>query len=135
MIKKLIEELLKVAFIDEGKGVKRSIKLDDVLIVAPYNLQVNKIKKAIPDIKVGTVDRFQGQEAPIVIISMSASDANDSARGLEFIFNKNRLNVAISRAQVLAIIVAAPNLANAKCKTIEQMELVNLFCRVAELSH
>jgi superfamily I DNA and/or RNA helicase len=83
--------------------------------------------------KVGSVDRFQGQEAPIVFVSMCASSVDESARGIDFLFNKNRLNVAISRAQSLAIVVGNPALARTDVKTIEQMTQVNLFARLCEL--
>ena len=112
-------------------GVARSFRNDDVLIVSPYNLQVRRLRQRFPGIRVGTVDKFQGQEAPIVIVSMAASSADTAPRGIEFLFSKNRLNVAISRAQILAIVVASPKLARTNCARLEQMELVNLFCRVA----
>ncbi len=80
--------------------------------------------------KVGSVDKFQGQEAPVVIISMCASQADNSGRGMKFIFNKNRLNVAISRARSLAIVVGNPGLARSTVGSIEQMELVNLYSRI-----
>ena len=83
--------------------------------------------------KVGSVDRFQGQEAPIVFVSMGASSVDDSARGIEFLFNQNRLNVAVSRAQSLAIVVGNPLLARTEVKTLEQMKKVNLSARLCEL--
>ena len=99
-----------------------------MLFVAPYNHQVNKLRSTLGDeAKVGSVDKFQGQEAPIVFLSMCASDANESPRGLGFLFDKHRINVAISRAQSLAIIVANPNLAKTTVNTVEQVKLVNLF--------
>lgn len=131
VIEKLIKDLLKCKFKDKENNI-RPLTIDDILIVAPYNMQVHKIQEAIPKAKVGTVDKFQGQEAIVVIISMCASNAADSARGLEFLLNKNRINVAISRAQVLAIVVGSPNLGNTTCNTIQQMELVNLFCKILE---
>ncbi|MBA4026725.1 MAG: hypothetical protein C0473_00635 [Cyanobacteria bacterium DS3.002] len=108
----------------------RKITLDDILMVAPYNMQVRALQERFPTGKVGTVDKFQGQEAAIVIVSMCSSDAGDSSRGLEFLLSKNRMNVAISRAQTLAIVVGSPNLARTACTNLEQLELVNLFCRV-----
>ena len=77
--------------------------------------------------KVGSVDKFQGQEAPIVFLSMCASDANESPRGLDFLFDKHRINVAISRAQSLAIIVGNPKLGNIPVNHIGQLKKVNLF--------
>ncbi len=132
-IKKLIKELLKCSFKDHKASLHneaRSLTIDDILIVAPYNMQVLKIKEMIPQVKVGSVDKFQGQEAPVIIVSMCSSNTNDSARGLEFLFSKNRLNVAISRAQVLAIVVGNPELANTSCNTVNQLELTNLFCKI-----
>jgi superfamily I DNA and/or RNA helicase len=112
-------------------GIARPFRDDDVLIVSPYNLQVRRLRQRFPGFRIGTVDKFQGQEAPIVIVSMAASSADAAPRGIEFLFSKNRLNVAISRAQILAIVVASPKLARTKCARLEQIELVNLFCRVA----
>ncbi len=111
----------------------RPLQLSDILCVAPYNMQVRKLQAALgPDARVGTVDKFQGQEAPVVILSMCASQGDTSPRGIDFLFHKNRLNVALSRAQSLAIVVASPALARTRCQTLAHMELVNLFCRVME---
>jgi predicted RecB family nuclease len=104
----------------------------DVLLVSPYNMQVRKLRAAIPNVLAGSVDRFQGQEAAVVIVSMCASSGESSSRGLEFLFNPNRLNVAISRAQSLAVVVGSPELARTRVSTVAQMKLVNLFCRVIE---
>jgi superfamily I DNA and/or RNA helicase len=111
------------------------IQLDEseILVVAPYNMQVRKLKAALPEkALVGTVDRFQGQQAAVVIISMCASDPENSPRGIEFLFSKNRLNVAVSRAQTLAIVVASPNLVQTNCNNIEQMSQLNMYCRLIE---
>ena len=80
--------------------------------------------------KVGSVDKFQGQEAPIVFLSMCASNANESARGMKFLFDKNRINVAVSRAQCMAIVVYSPSLLETAASNIDQLETVNLFCRL-----
>jgi len=118
---------------DAVKEPPRPLALGDILFVAPYNLQVRRLADALgPTARVGSVDRFQGQEAPVVVLSMCASDAAHSARGLEFIFSPNRLNVAVSRARSLAVVVGSPRLARARCGSLEQMRLVNLFCRVVE---
>ncbi|HMU88835.1 MAG TPA: AAA domain-containing protein, partial [Agitococcus sp.] len=82
--------------------------------------------------KVGSVDKFQGQEAPIVILSMCTSDAAEAPRGLDFLFNKNRLNVAVSRAKSLAIIIASPQLQITKVNSVEQLKKVNLFCGLVQ---
>src|SRR6202044_1102356 len=86
----------------------------------------------LPGIRVASVDKFQGQEAPIVILSMCCSDANLSPRGMQFIFSKSRLNVAISRAQVMAIVVGSPQLLETSCSSLEQMELLNFFAKIVE---
>jgi len=109
----------------------RPIEWSDILFVAPYNYQVNLLKSALPsDARIGSVDRFQGQEAPVVFVSMCASDASESPRGLDFLFSKNRLNVAISRAQALAIIVGSPQLATTPVSNLQQMELVNFYSEI-----
>jgi len=105
----------------------------DVLVVAPYNLQVRKLQAALPPgVRVGTVDRFQGQQAPVVIVSMCASEPHLSARGIEFLFHPNRLNVALSRAETLAVVVGEPRLGMAVCRSLEEMRLVNRMCRLLE---
>jgi uncharacterized protein len=110
-------------------GVTRPIGSRDILVVSPYNIQVNYLKAVLPQgALVGTVDKFQGQEAPVVLISMATSSADDVPRNLEFLFSRNRLNVAISRARSLAVIFASPKLLEIPCRTIEQMRLVNTFC-------
>ncbi|WP_313623835.1 TM0106 family RecB-like putative nuclease [Achromobacter sp.] len=109
------------------------ITAEDVLIVAPYNVQVNTLKQALPEgARVGTVDKFQGQEAQVVIISMATSSGDTMPRDMEFLFSRNRLNVAVSRAKSLAILVASPALLSVRCQTPEQMALVNTLCWVAE---
>jgi predicted RecB family nuclease len=112
-------------------GVTKAIGTPDILIVAPYNMQVNLLKSALPaGARIGTVDKFQGQQAAVVLISMTTSTAEDVSRGLEFLYSRNRLNVAISRARCLAAVVASPALLEAHCNTIEQMKLVNTLCFV-----
>ncbi|MFN8658896.1 MAG: TM0106 family RecB-like putative nuclease [Candidatus Obscuribacterales bacterium] len=133
VIGELIAELLKCKLRCED-GAVRPIKPTDILVVAPYNMQVRILKNHHVRTHVGTVDKFQGQEAPIVIVSMCASDGNESARGLEFLFSKNRLNVAISRAQCLAFVVGNPRLGQTACSRVEQMEMINLFCRLTQIA-
>jgi len=109
------------------------LTLDDILVVAPYNLQVRALEAGLPaGARVGTVDRFQGQEARVAIVSLTASDAETAGRGLEFVLDRRRLNVAISRAQSLAIVVGSPTLARARCGTVEQMRLLNTLCRIEQ---
>src|SRR5205823_4141942 len=107
-------------------GTKRNLKISDIVIVAPYNMQVRRLQAKLGSpARVGSVDKFQGQEAHVVIVSMCASSVEDSPRGIEFLMNKNRINVAVSRAKSLAIVVGCPDLMAARCRTIEQMEMVN----------
>jgi uncharacterized protein len=104
------------------------------MVVAPYNLAVRCIREHVPaGVRVGTVDSFQGQEAPIVFFAMTCSSGQDVPRGLGFLFSANRLNVAISRAQCIAVLVANPRLLDADCSTLETMSLVDGVCRFAEL--
>jgi uncharacterized protein len=112
-------------------GVTQDIGSDDILVVTPYNMQVNLLKSVLPaGARVGTVDKFQGQQAAVVLVSMTTSTAEDVSRGLEFLYSRNRLNVAISRARCLAVVVASPRLLEAPCNSIEQMKLVNTLCFV-----
>ena len=120
----------------EGLPVIRSIGWSDMLFVAPYNHQVSKLKAALgSDARVGSVDKFQGQEAAIVFLSMCASDANESPRGIDFLFNKNRLNVALSRAQILAIVVGSPDLGDTAANSVEQLRKVNLYNAVMQVAN
>jgi uncharacterized protein len=113
----------------------RPVKPADIMVVAPYNLAVRTILKHVPDgVQVGTVDKFQGREAPIVFFAMTCSSGHDVPRGLEFLFSRNRLNVAISRARCLAVLVHCPTLLQAECRDLSSMELVNGVCRLAELA-
>jgi uncharacterized protein len=110
------------------------LQLKDILIVAPYNAQVSLLKEALPGAKIGTVDKFQGQEAPVVFYSMTTSTPEDAPRGMEFLYSLNRLNVASSRAQCVTVLVASPALFEVQCKTPRQMELANAFCRYLEMA-
>ena len=136
LAKSLLGRMLHTGLIkDNGEAVARPITWEDMLFVAPYNHQVSKLKKVLgKHAKVGSVDKFQGQEAPVVFLSMCASDANESPRGIDFLFDKNRINVAISRAQTLAIVVANPNLGNTSVNSVEQLRKVNLFNAVMYMS-
>ena len=104
---------------------------NDILYVAPFNAQVRRLSEALgKGSRIGSVDKFQGQEAPVVIVSLCASTLDEAPRGAGFLLSPNRLNVAISRAQALAIVVGSPELTRVRCKTIEEMKLVNLLCRI-----
>jgi predicted RecB family nuclease len=116
------------------KGTQARITWADILIVAPYNSQVYEIQGRLPDARVGTVDRFQGQEAAVVIYSATTSAPEDAPRGMEFLYSLNRLNVATSRARCAVILVASPLLLEPDCQTPRQMQLVNALCRYAELA-
>ena len=109
---------------------------DDILIVAPYNAQVSALAEALPDVsdRIGTVDRFQGQEAPVVIYSMTSSSPEDAPRGMEFLYNRFRFNGATSRARALCILVGSPALFEPECRTPHQMRMANGLCRFLELS-
>ena len=115
-------------------GETRVVALNDILIIAPYNAQVFEIQQRIPTARIGTVDKFQGQEAPIAIYSLTSSSHEDAPRGMEFLYSLNRLNVATSRARCVSIIVGAPRLFEAECRTPRQMQLANAFCRYLELA-
>ena len=113
----------------DKQGEQRAISLRDILIVAPYNHQRNKLQQALgPEAIVGTVDKFQGQEAPIVFFSLCTSDASESPRGMDFLFDKHRINVGISRAQAMAIVVGNPKLFTTPVSNVEQMRKVNVVC-------
>lgn len=133
-VSKAAEALLGGRLTDKG-GVTRQVEQADIIVVAPYNAQVNALRDALPrGIRVGTVDKFQGQEAAICMVSMTASAMEDSTRGMEFLFSLNRINVAISRAKTLALVFGAPRLRETKCKTIEQMRLANTLCALPDFS-
>ena len=110
------------------------MSLEDVLVVAPYNAQVKRLRDAVRGIRAGTVDRFQGQQAAVAIYTMATSSADDMPRTLEFLFSRNRLNVAVSRARALAFVVCSPQLLATRCRTPEQLRLVNALCRFVEMS-
>lgn len=117
----------------DADGTTRPLRDEDFLVVAPYNLQVQRLRTVLPaGVRVGTVDKFQGQEAPIVFFSMATSSGEDVPRSLTFLFSRNRLNVAISRAQCLAVLICSPRLLEARCQSIEEMQLVNALCRLVE---
>jgi predicted RecB family nuclease len=133
-VARIFSELVGRTWTD-AKGTSRRLDPTDVLVVAPYNAQIARLAAALPaGARVGTVDKFQGQQAPVVIYSMAASSAEDAPRGMEFLYSRNRLNVAVSRAQSLAVLVASPALLRAHCRTVEQMKLVSALCRFVEMA-
>jgi uncharacterized protein len=117
-------------------GTAKTMTTNDVLVVAPYNSQVSLLAERLGPrgVRVGTVDKFQGQEAPVVIYSMATSTPEDAPRGMEFLYSLNRLNVATSRARCACILVASPRLFEPECKSPRQMRLANALCRYAELA-
>jgi uncharacterized protein len=131
----LVQSLIQpgVRWIDD-KGNGRTLQLSDILVVAPYNTQVSDLSLRLPNARIGTVDKFQGQQAPVVIYSMTTSSPEDAPRGMEFLYSLNRLNVATSRAQAMVIVVASPRLLEPECHTPRQMQLANALCRYAELA-
>jgi uncharacterized protein len=131
----IVEGLLKpeVEWTDDG-GFGRPLRLTDILIVAPYNAQVSDLSGRLRGARVGTVDKFQGQEAPIVIYSLTTSSPEEAPRGMEFLYSLNRLNVATSRARAIVVLVGSPRLLEAECRSPRQMQLVNALCRYVELA-
>ncbi len=108
--------------------------LSDILVVAPYKAQVSALAEALPEgTRVGTVDKFQGQQAPVVIYSMTSSSAEDAPRGMDSLYSANRLNVATSRAMCLVVVVGSADLFAPECKSAKQMRLANAFCRLKEM--
>lgn len=134
-IRALVDHLRPRCRFRDKEGVERPIGAQDILVVAPYNAQVSALVEALPELaeRIGTVDRFQGQQAPVVIYSMTSSSPEDAPRGMEFLYNRFRFNVATSRAKALCILVGSPVLFSPECKTPKQMKMANGFCRYLEL--
>jgi predicted RecB family nuclease len=127
-----IERLVGHTFTDVGRD-PRPIDYGDVMVVAPYNAQVRLLRERVPaPVEVGTVDKFQGREAVVVFYSMASSSGEDVPRGLEFLLSRNRLNVAVSRAQCLAYVACSPRLLEVDCRTVEHLKLANALCLFAE---
>jgi uncharacterized protein len=118
----------------DREGVEALIGLNDILTIAPYNAQVFELQERIPRARIGTVDKFHGREAPIVIYSLKSSSHSDAPRGMEFLYSANRFNVATSRAKCMCVVVASPRQFEVECRTPRQMQLANAFCRYLELS-
>jgi hypothetical protein len=120
----IVDSLMQssVEWIDD-KRQSRPLGWDDVLIVSPYNAQVSDLWKRLPKARVGTVDKFQGQQAPVVICSMATSSPEDAPRGMEFLYSLNRLNVATSRAQAMVIVVGNSRLLEPECRSPRQMQV------------
>jgi uncharacterized protein len=136
-IEQIVKELLtgNVKWRDK-EGEEHIVGESEMLIVAPYNAQVSALAERLPHLahRIGTVDKFQGQEAPIVIYSMTSSSPEDAPRGMEFLYNPNRFNVATSRSRALCVLVGSSALFEPECKTPRQMRMANGFCRYIELA-
>ena len=122
-----------VEFINEN-GEKATLTAGEIKIITPYNAQVQAIKQRLPNLEIGTVDKFQGQEAPVIIYSVATSSIEEAPRGMDFLFSPHRFNVAVSRARTRFIMVANPAIFEAECKSPHQIKLANAFCRFKELS-
>jgi hypothetical protein len=132
-IKNIVAQFVGSSLINKD-GEVRVLSETDIMIVAPYNSQVNDLKVALPDCKVGTVDKFQGLESPVVILSLTASSSEDVPRGMDFLYSTNRFNVAVSRAKTLCIVVGSPRLLAARCNSVRQLQLVNVLCRYVQMA-
>ena len=129
-VKAAYEEMLGRTY-HASNGSERNLALGDFLFITPYNAQVRALQTALPDgARVGSVDKFQGQEAPICIFSTCSSYGEYGSRGLSFILDRNRINVALSRAQCMAVIVGDPRIAGTSAGSINEMMLLNLFCKI-----
>jgi uncharacterized protein len=135
LVAALIERILQTGSEwTDNDGSTKPVTLKDILIITPYNAQVQQIQRLVPGVEVGTVDKFQGQEAAIAIYSLATSSHADAPRGMEFLYSLNRLNVATSRAKCVSIVVASPAVFEPECATPRQLKLANAFCRFLELS-
>jgi superfamily I DNA and/or RNA helicase len=136
-IEQIVDALLNGSYCHaKAGGEKRGVLgPEQILVTAPYNVQVNRLQQRLGSrARVGTVDKFQGQEAPVAIHSLTASDGDSAPRGLGFLLEPNRLNVAISRAQCLSIVVGSPGLTTGIANTVEEAEQINRLCLVCQSS-
>lgn len=128
VVQQVIERLLKGQWTNRN-GESRPILEKDVIIVAPFSAQVNALQSALPaTIRVGTVDKFQGQEAAVALVSMTSSSGEDAPRGFDFLLSRERINVALSRGKALSLAIASPRLLESQCSTVNQLRLVNALC-------
>jgi len=132
IVARLFNDLLQGEWRDRD-GTVRPMRLQDVLVVAPFNAQVQLLQAMLPPgSRVGTVDKFQGQEAPVVVYTLATSSPDDLPRGIEFLFSLNRLNVAVSRAKSVAVVICSPELRRVRAHTPEQLRLANALCLLVE---
>lgn len=130
----VVSQLVGQEFHEPG-GLSRRLQGSDIVVVAPFNLQVRALRAALTHaglgtVRVGTVDRFQGQEAPVVVCSMTVSGAREAPRGMEFVLSRNRLTVALSRAQVVAVVVYASSLPESAARTVGELRALAGFAQV-----
>jgi predicted RecB family nuclease len=129
-VKAIYDEMLGCAYTAKD-GTTKALELEDFLFIAPYNAQVRALQRALPKgARIGSVDKFQGQEAAVCILSMCSSYGEYGSRGLRFILDRSRITVAISRAKCLAIVVGDPRIANTAAGSIGEMTLLNLYCKL-----
>jgi superfamily I DNA and/or RNA helicase len=136
VVEALVTRLLATGsmWISENRAHSQ-LGVNDILVVSPFNAQVSRLRDRLPaGARIGTVDKFQGQAAPVVIYSMASSSPEDAPRGMDFLYSLNRLNVATSRAKCAVIIVANPRLYSPECKTPRHMKLANALCRYREMA-
>jgi uncharacterized protein len=130
-VKPIYHELLGRPY-TASDGITKPLSLEDFLFIAPYNAQVRALQAALPaGARVGSVDKFQGQQAPVCILSLCSSYGEYGPRGLAFILDRNRINVALFRANCLAVIVGDPRIGSAATGSIDEMRLINLFFKLA----
>jgi superfamily I DNA and/or RNA helicase len=134
-VKQIVDELLEsgLKWINT-KGEEQLLTKKHIKIISPYNAEVNALKRQVQGIEIGTVDKFQGQEAAVIILSTATSTPEDAPRGMEFLYSLNRLNVAVSRARAVFILVANPSLFEPECRSPHQMQLANAVCRLREMT-
>lgn len=134
-VKQIVSELIIDNYWINSKGERAKLSAENIKIISPYNAQMEALRTMLPPaIQIGTVDKFQGQEAAVIIFSLATSSQEDAPRGMEFLYSLNRLNVAVSRAKAVFIMVASPALLEPVCRSPHQMQLANALCRLKELS-
>ncbi|GAA1987286.1 TM0106 family RecB-like putative nuclease [Terrabacter lapilli] len=132
VVRALVDDLLRGSWI-AADGTSRPLTLADILVVAPYNAHVATLAAELPEgARVGTVDKFQGQQGAVVIYSLASTTAALAPRGVSFLYDLHRLNVAISRARAMAVLVGSPLLTDAAVHTPEELRAVNALCRYVD---
>jgi uncharacterized protein len=122
----------------DHEGIAHALRGRDFMVVAPYNDQVRLLREVVEartglaDVQIGTVDKFQGREAPVVFFTMTTSSSADMPRGPEFLFSRNRLNVAVSRARCLVYLVCTEALLNSRAADLDDMRLISTLSAFVE---